>query len=75
MYQPAAYAAVRHFTTPKTAAMGYAMLYALMNAALAADSRLPAARREFPGVGIPGTFCLHRADGGLLLVTCSSSSS
>ena len=31
MYQPAAYAAVRQFTTPKTAAMGYAMLYALMN--------------------------------------------
>ncbi len=31
MYQPAAYAAVRLFTTPKTAAMGYAMLYALMN--------------------------------------------
>ena len=31
MYQPAAYAAVRQFTTPKTAGMGYAMLYALMN--------------------------------------------
>jgi proton-dependent oligopeptide transporter, POT family len=31
MYQPAAYAAIKQFTTPKTAAMGYAMLYALMN--------------------------------------------
>jgi POT family proton-dependent oligopeptide transporter len=31
MYQPAAYAAVRQFTTEKTAGMGYAMLYALMN--------------------------------------------
>ncbi len=31
MYQPGAYAAVRLFTTPKTAAMGFAMLYALMN--------------------------------------------
>lgn len=31
MYQPAAYAAVRQFTTPKTATMGYAMLYAVMN--------------------------------------------
>ena len=31
MYQPAAYAAVRQFTTPATAGMGYAMLYALMN--------------------------------------------
>ena len=31
MYQPAAYAAVRQLTTPKTAGMGYAMLYAVMN--------------------------------------------
>jgi MFS family permease len=31
LYQPAAYTAVRQFTTPVTAAMGYAMLYALMN--------------------------------------------
>ena len=31
MYQPAAYAGVRKFTGPKTAAMGFAMLYALMN--------------------------------------------
>jgi|GEM_PF-518957 len=31
LYQPAAYAGVRMFTTPKTAAMGFAMLYALMN--------------------------------------------
>jgi MFS family permease len=31
MYQPAAYSAVRQFTTEKTASMGYAMLYAVMN--------------------------------------------
>lgn len=31
IYQPAAYAAVKKFTTPATAAMGYAMLYAIMN--------------------------------------------
>lgn len=31
IYQPAAYAGVKKFTTEKTAAMGYAMLYALMN--------------------------------------------
>lgn len=30
-YQPAAYAAVKQFTDERTAAMGYAMLYALMN--------------------------------------------
>jgi MFS family permease len=31
IYQPACYAAVKQFTTAKTAAMGYAMLYAIMN--------------------------------------------
>jgi MFS family permease len=31
IYQPAAYAGVKKLTTPKTSAMGYAMLYALMN--------------------------------------------
>ncbi len=31
IYQPAAYAAVKKFTNKETAAMGYAMLYALMN--------------------------------------------
>jgi len=31
IYQPAAYAGVKQLTTAKTAAMGYAMLYALMN--------------------------------------------
>jgi MFS family permease len=31
MYQPAGYAAVRQFTTPATANMGFAMLYAVMN--------------------------------------------
>jgi len=31
IYQPAAYAGVRKFTSSKTSAMGYAMLYALMN--------------------------------------------
>lgn len=31
MYQPAAYAGVRQFTDEKTSAMGFAMLYALMN--------------------------------------------
>jgi POT family proton-dependent oligopeptide transporter len=31
IYQPACYTAVKQFTNEKTAAMGYAMLYALMN--------------------------------------------
>lgn len=31
IYQPACYAAVKYFTTEKTATMGYAMLYGIMN--------------------------------------------
>jgi len=31
LYQPAAYAGVKRYTNPKTAAMGYAMVYGLMN--------------------------------------------
>ena len=60
MYQPAAYAGVRQFTTPKTAAMGFAMLYALMNlggwlptfAFLLRDD-------DFVGLGIPGTYWVY----------------
>jgi len=60
MYQPAAYAAVRQFTTPTTSGMAYAMLYALMNlggwfptfAFLLRD-------RKFLNLGIPGTFWVY----------------
>lgn len=31
LYQPAAYAGVKRYTNPKTAAIGYAVIYALMN--------------------------------------------
>ncbi len=62
MYQPAAYAAVRQFTTPKTAGMAFAMLYALMNlggwlptfAFLLRDD-------DFAGLGIPGTYWVYTA--------------
>ncbi len=60
MYQPSAYAAVRQFTTPKTSAMGFAMLYALMNlggwlptfAFLVRDD-------DYLGLGIPGTYWVY----------------
>jgi len=60
MYQPAAYAGVRQVTTPRTAAMGFAMLYALMNlggwlptfAFLLRDD-------NFLGLGISGTFWVY----------------
>ncbi len=53
MYQPAAYAAVRLFTTPKTAAMGYAMLYAVMNLGGWFPTFFTPVRKAY---GIPGAF-------------------
>jgi len=60
MYQPAAYAAVRQFTTPKTAAMGFAMLYALMNLGGWLPSFAFLLRDEnFLAFGIPGTWWVY----------------
>ena len=57
IYQPACYAAVRFFTTEKTAAMGYAMLYALMNLGGFLPGLLsPPVRKAF---GIPGVFWVY----------------
>lgn len=69
MYQPAAYAAVRQFTTPTTSGMAYAMLYALMNlggwfptfAFLLRDEK-------FLGIGITGVFWFYVAVTLLALV-------
>ena len=59
IYQPACYAAVRFFTTEKTAAMGYAMLYALMNLGSFLPGLLsPPVRKAF---GIPGVFSVYAA--------------
>jgi proton-dependent oligopeptide transporter, POT family len=60
MYQPAAYAAVRQFTTPKTAGMGFAMLYALMNLGGYVPSAAFMLRdEEWLGLGIVGTFWIY----------------
>jgi POT family proton-dependent oligopeptide transporter len=56
MYQPAAYAGVRKFTSPKTAAMGYAMLYALMNLGGWLPSFFTFVRER---VGITGAFWVY----------------
>lgn len=62
MYQPAAYAAVRQFTTPKTAGMAFAMLYALMNLGGWIPTFAFLLREdEFAGLGIPGTFWVYTA--------------
>lgn len=60
MYQPAAYAGVRKFTTPKTAAMGFAMLYALMNLGGWLPSFAFLLRDDnYLGLGIPGMFWVY----------------
>jgi MFS family permease len=60
MYQPAAYSAVRQFSTPKTAPMAYAMLYALMNAGSSLTMLAFMVRdQEFLGLGITGTFWVY----------------
>ena len=53
LYEPASYSIVRQVTTPKTAAMGFAMLYALMNPGGWLPSFLGPARRA---IGIGGLF-------------------
>lgn len=69
MYQPAAYAGVRKFTTPKTAAMGFAMLYALMNLGGWLPSFAFLVRDDdYLGLGISGTFCVYTAITLLALV-------
>jgi MFS family permease len=54
LYQPASYTAVREFCDERTSAMGYAMLYAVMNAGAAMPGFIsPPIRHHF---GIPGVF-------------------
>ena len=70
MYQPAAYAAVRQFTNPRTASMAYAMLYALMNLGSSLAMLAFLLRDdEFLGLGINGTFWVYT---GLTLVSLLS---
>lgn len=60
MYQPAAYAAVRQFTTPKTAGMAFAMLYALMNLGGWLPTFAFILRDEkWLDLGIPGTYWVY----------------
>ena len=53
LYEPASYSIVRQVTTPRTAAMGFAMLYALMNLGGWLLSFLGPARRA---IGIGGLY-------------------
>jgi len=59
IFQPSCYAAVRLFTTKQTAAMGYAMLYALMNLGAFLPGLIsPPIRKAY---GIPGVFWVYVA--------------
>ncbi len=69
MYQPAAYAGVRQFTDEKTAAMGFAMLYALMNLGGYIPTYAFLIRdKEFLGWDIPGVFWVYTAFTGVSLI-------
>ncbi len=60
VYQPAAYAAVRQFTSPRNSGMAFAMLYALMNL----GGWFPTFAfllRDTAGMGITGTFWVYAA--------------
>ncbi len=63
-YQPAAYAGVKRYTTPKTAAMGYAVVYGLMNfGAFFSGFVSPLTRHHFkkvyPPNGLTAVFWLY----------------
>ncbi|MBU2493016.1 MAG: MFS transporter [Bacteroidetes bacterium] len=57
IYQPAAYAGIKQLTTPKTAAMGYAMLYSLMNLGGFLPGLISPPIRK--AAGIPGVFWVY----------------
>ncbi len=64
LYQPAAYAGVKRYTNPQTAAMGYAVVYALMNlGAFLSGFISPATRHHFetvfPPNGLPAVFWVY----------------
>jgi proton-dependent oligopeptide transporter, POT family len=66
LYQPAAYAGVKRYTNEKTAAMGYAVLYALMNlgafiAGYIADFTRKSAESIFPPNGLTAVFWIFSA--------------
>ena len=67
MYQPAAYAGVRQFTSPKNAAMSYAMLYALMNLGGWLPSFFSPVRER---IGIPGSFWVYTCITVVALIAC-----
>jgi MFS family permease len=70
IFQPACYAAVKKFTNEKTAAMGFAMLYALMNLGGFLPALIsPPVRKTF---GITGVFWVYAALTGVSIVVVAT---
>ncbi len=66
LYQPAAYAGVRRYTTPQTAAVGYGLIYGLMNLGAFASGFVSSGVRhrfagKFPPNGLPAVFWIYSA--------------
>lgn len=64
LYQPAAYAGIKRFTNPKTAAMGYAVVYGLMNLGAFFSGFVSSNTRHvtesiFPPNGLTGVFWVY----------------
>ncbi len=64
LYQPASYAGIKRYTNPQTAAMGYAVIYGLMNlGAFFSGFISPLTRHHFENIfppnGLPAVFWLY----------------
>ena len=68
IYVPAGYAAVRRFTTPASASMGFAMLYAVMNLGAWLPTFMAPIRQHFQ---ISGAFAFYAGVTALGLVLCA----
>ncbi len=76
LYQPAAYAGVKRYTNPQTAAMGYAVLYSLMNlgafiAGYVADISMDFGESIFPPNGLTAVFWAFTAITVISVLSCS----
>ncbi len=74
LYQPASYAGIKRYTNPQTAAMGYAVIYGLMNfGAFFSGFISPITRHHFESVfppnGLTAVFWLYAALTALALIT------
>lgn len=67
MYYPAGYAAMRQFTTPATASMGFAMLYAVMNLGGWLPTFMAPVRKRFQISGAYGFYVLASTLGLIVL--------